>query len=152
MSRVGVLGVWHETNTYSARPTAIEDFRAHELLRGDDIVRRRGLDGRDQVTHRRVVPGSSGHDDRAQRGEDLGQAISIRHRDQGRRLFGHSDCPGLTADACLNLILQVDDRYVPNLAGAPSHLHRLPGLVRVHMDVEQTPAPHHHQGIAQIPQ
>jgi microcystin degradation protein MlrC len=40
MSRVGVLGVWHETNTYSARPTAIEDFRAHELLRGDDIVRR----------------------------------------------------------------------------------------------------------------
>jgi microcystin degradation protein MlrC len=40
MSRVGVLGVWHETNTYSARPTAIEDFRSHELLRGDDIVRR----------------------------------------------------------------------------------------------------------------
>jgi microcystin degradation protein MlrC len=40
MSRVGVLGVWHETNTYSARPTAIDDFRAHELLRGDDIVGR----------------------------------------------------------------------------------------------------------------
>jgi microcystin degradation protein MlrC len=40
MSRVGVLGVWHETNTYSARPTTIDDFRAHELLRGDGIVDR----------------------------------------------------------------------------------------------------------------
>jgi Metallopeptidase family M81 len=40
MTRVGVLGVWHETNTYSARPTGIGDVRAHELLRGDDIIGR----------------------------------------------------------------------------------------------------------------
>ena len=40
MTRVGILGVWHETNTYSARPTDVDDFRAHELLRGDDIIDR----------------------------------------------------------------------------------------------------------------
>jgi microcystin degradation protein MlrC len=40
MTRVGLLGVWHETNTYSARPTGVDDFRVHELLRGDDVVRR----------------------------------------------------------------------------------------------------------------
>jgi microcystin degradation protein MlrC len=40
MTHVGVLGVWHETNTYSARPTDVDDFRAHELLHGDDIIDR----------------------------------------------------------------------------------------------------------------
>jgi microcystin degradation protein MlrC len=40
MTRVGVLGVWHETNTYSVRPTDTDDFRAHELLRGDEIIGR----------------------------------------------------------------------------------------------------------------
>lgn len=40
MSRVGVAGVWHETNTYSARATTLADFEALELLRGDDIVDR----------------------------------------------------------------------------------------------------------------
>jgi microcystin degradation protein MlrC len=40
MTRVGLLGVWHETNTYSARPTGLDDLRLHELLRGNDIVRR----------------------------------------------------------------------------------------------------------------
>lgn len=35
--RVGVLGVWHETNTYSARPTTLADFEAFELLTGTAI-------------------------------------------------------------------------------------------------------------------
>lgn len=35
MSRtVGVVGVWHETNTYSARPTTLADFEAFELHTG----------------------------------------------------------------------------------------------------------------------
>jgi microcystin degradation protein MlrC len=36
--RVGIAGVWHETNTYSARPTALADFEAHELARGAELV------------------------------------------------------------------------------------------------------------------
>lgn len=36
--RVGVLGMWHETNTYSSWPTTLDDFRAFELLAGDAIV------------------------------------------------------------------------------------------------------------------
>jgi microcystin degradation protein MlrC len=38
--RVGVAGLWHETNTYSARPTGIEAFEAFELLAGDAVVAR----------------------------------------------------------------------------------------------------------------
>lgn len=37
-SRVGILGMWHETNTFSARPTTLADFRDLELATGDDIV------------------------------------------------------------------------------------------------------------------
>ena len=36
--RVGIAGVWHETNTYSVRPTTLADFEAVELLRGADVV------------------------------------------------------------------------------------------------------------------
>jgi microcystin degradation protein MlrC len=32
--RVGVVGVWHETNTYSARPATLADFEDFELLTG----------------------------------------------------------------------------------------------------------------------
>jgi microcystin degradation protein MlrC len=38
--RVGIAGVWHETNTYSARMTTLEDFEALELLRGPEIIDR----------------------------------------------------------------------------------------------------------------
>jgi microcystin degradation protein MlrC len=38
--RVGVVGVWHETNTYSAHPTTLAEFEAFELLTGDAIVER----------------------------------------------------------------------------------------------------------------
>jgi len=38
--RVGVLGVWHETNTYSAHPTTLADFAAFELLTGTAIETR----------------------------------------------------------------------------------------------------------------
>jgi microcystin degradation protein MlrC len=34
---VAVVGVWHETNTYSACPTTLDDFRALELLEGDGL-------------------------------------------------------------------------------------------------------------------
>ena len=34
------MGVWHETNTYSASLTTLDDFRAFELLEGDDLVAR----------------------------------------------------------------------------------------------------------------
>jgi microcystin degradation protein MlrC len=37
---VAVLGVWHETNTYAARPTTLEDFRAFELLEGAGLQAR----------------------------------------------------------------------------------------------------------------
>lgn len=36
-SRVGVVGMWHETNTYSSRPATESEFEAFELLEGDDI-------------------------------------------------------------------------------------------------------------------
>jgi microcystin degradation protein MlrC len=36
--RVGIAGVWHETNTYSARPTTLADFEELELLRGAEII------------------------------------------------------------------------------------------------------------------
>ena len=36
--RVGIAGVWHETNTYSARSTTLADFEAHELLRGTEVT------------------------------------------------------------------------------------------------------------------
>jgi microcystin degradation protein MlrC len=36
--RVGVAGLWHETNTYSARRTELEDFEAFELLAGAAIL------------------------------------------------------------------------------------------------------------------
>lgn len=38
--RVGVIGVWHETNTYSTRTTTLEDFEAFELLTGDAVIER----------------------------------------------------------------------------------------------------------------
>jgi microcystin degradation protein MlrC len=37
-SRVAVLGVWHETNTYAATPTTLDDFAAFELVDGDALV------------------------------------------------------------------------------------------------------------------
>ena len=40
MKRIGLGGVWHETNTYSANPTTLADFEAFELLEGDAIVDR----------------------------------------------------------------------------------------------------------------
>lgn len=40
MSRVGIVGMWHETNTYSAKPTTVDDFVAYELLEGAAIVDR----------------------------------------------------------------------------------------------------------------
>ena len=40
MTRVGLVGVWHETNTYSSRPTTLGDFQALELDTGSDIVDR----------------------------------------------------------------------------------------------------------------
>lgn len=36
--RVGIAGVWHETNTYSARSTRLADFEALEFLRGADVL------------------------------------------------------------------------------------------------------------------
>jgi microcystin degradation protein MlrC len=36
--RVGVAGLWHETNTYSARRTTLADFEALELLRGAEVI------------------------------------------------------------------------------------------------------------------
>jgi microcystin degradation protein MlrC len=36
--RVGIAGVWHETNTYSARSTTFADFEALELLRGTEVT------------------------------------------------------------------------------------------------------------------
>jgi microcystin degradation protein MlrC len=36
--RVGIAGVWHETNTYSARSTSLADFEALEFLRGTEVI------------------------------------------------------------------------------------------------------------------
>lgn len=38
-ARIGIAGVWHETNTYSARRPAMQDFADYELLEGEPIVR-----------------------------------------------------------------------------------------------------------------
>src|SRR5689334_22732210 len=35
--RVGILGIQHESNTFIATPTALEDFRRKTLLRGEAI-------------------------------------------------------------------------------------------------------------------
>ncbi len=40
MNRVGVVGVWHETNTYSSLPTTLEAFLNFELETGQDITDR----------------------------------------------------------------------------------------------------------------
>lgn len=37
--RVGIAGVWHETNTYSVRSTTLADFESLELLRGAEIAK-----------------------------------------------------------------------------------------------------------------
>lgn len=36
--RVGIVGFWHETNTFSTTPTTIEQFSDFELLAGDDLA------------------------------------------------------------------------------------------------------------------
>jgi microcystin degradation protein MlrC len=36
--RVGLIGFWHETNTYAATSTTIDDFKAFELLEGNAIT------------------------------------------------------------------------------------------------------------------
>jgi microcystin degradation protein MlrC len=36
--RVGIVSLWQETNTYSARPTTLEDFADFELLHGDAVA------------------------------------------------------------------------------------------------------------------
>ncbi|MGH8925523.1 MAG: M81 family metallopeptidase [Acidimicrobiia bacterium] len=38
MTRVGIAGLWHETNTYSSKPTELADFVALELLKGEDVL------------------------------------------------------------------------------------------------------------------
>ncbi|MGH8959466.1 MAG: M81 family metallopeptidase [Acidimicrobiia bacterium] len=38
MTRVGIAGLWHETNTYSSKPTELADFAAFELLDGEGIL------------------------------------------------------------------------------------------------------------------
>lgn len=38
MTRVGIGRIWHETNTYSARPTGLDDFVALELLEGSAVL------------------------------------------------------------------------------------------------------------------
>jgi microcystin degradation protein MlrC len=40
MTRIGIAGIWHETNTYSARSTSLSDFEAFALLDGDAITER----------------------------------------------------------------------------------------------------------------
>jgi microcystin degradation protein MlrC len=40
VKRVGLGGLWHETNTYAVRSTSLTDFEAFELLEGDAIVDR----------------------------------------------------------------------------------------------------------------
>ena len=36
--RVGIVGMWQETNTYSSRPTTLAQFEAFELLEGEEIL------------------------------------------------------------------------------------------------------------------
>ena len=38
MSRVGLVSLWQETNTYSSRPTTLEDFADFELLHGEAVA------------------------------------------------------------------------------------------------------------------
>lgn len=38
MSRLGIVGMWHETNTYSTHVATLEDFEAFELLEGTAII------------------------------------------------------------------------------------------------------------------
>jgi microcystin degradation protein MlrC len=38
MTRIGIAGIWQETNTYSSHSTTLEDFAAFELLEGSAIV------------------------------------------------------------------------------------------------------------------
>jgi microcystin degradation protein MlrC len=40
MSRVGIVGMWHETNTYSPRATTMAEFEVLELHRGEGIIDR----------------------------------------------------------------------------------------------------------------
>ena len=40
MKRVAIGGIWHETNTFSARPTALEHFEEFELLEGKPVLHR----------------------------------------------------------------------------------------------------------------
>jgi microcystin degradation protein MlrC len=37
VKRVAIGGIWHETNTFSARPTTLEHFEEFELLAGDSV-------------------------------------------------------------------------------------------------------------------
>ena len=36
--RVGVVGMWHETNTFSSIPNTLADFESFELLSGQAIA------------------------------------------------------------------------------------------------------------------
>lgn len=36
--RVGLAGIWHETNTFFDRPTTVEDFRSFAYFEGHDLV------------------------------------------------------------------------------------------------------------------
>lgn len=36
--RIGIAGLWHETNTYSARTTSRQDFADYELVAGADVI------------------------------------------------------------------------------------------------------------------
>ncbi|MFQ5966774.1 MAG: M81 family metallopeptidase [Acidimicrobiia bacterium] len=38
MTRIGIAGIWHETNTYSVRPTDLDAFEAFEHLTGEQIL------------------------------------------------------------------------------------------------------------------
>jgi microcystin degradation protein MlrC len=38
VSRVGLVSLWQETNTYSSRPTTLEDFADFELLHGEAVA------------------------------------------------------------------------------------------------------------------
>lgn len=38
--RVGIVGLWHETNTYSPRRPTLADFAEFELLRGEEVAER----------------------------------------------------------------------------------------------------------------
>jgi microcystin degradation protein MlrC len=40
VKRVGIGGIWHETNTFAARRTGLDDFAAFELLDGDAVFER----------------------------------------------------------------------------------------------------------------